>query len=231
MKILGIGNAIVDVICKVEDSFLSDSDAPGYKVAGKHPRTATKMSRADVLAVHGYGGMSADEYDEYPDGDEPTGNVPYATKRFVPPHLRGTSGRGVLQAGEHFIEPELADEIPEEEWAERWGGYGHGGHDVPAEPVRKRRLKTKQSAHSRNLRRKIMPVMKMANFSLRKVSPGRYIVSARDVSQGVIEQIKALLQKIPGKRILVDGRIFGKQSAFREIIRVLRKNGTVEVSL
>ena len=26
MKILGIGNAIVDVICKVEDSFLSDNE-------------------------------------------------------------------------------------------------------------------------------------------------------------------------------------------------------------
>jgi len=26
MKILGIGNAIVDVICKVEDQYLSDND-------------------------------------------------------------------------------------------------------------------------------------------------------------------------------------------------------------
>ena len=26
MKILGIGNAIVDVICKVEDKYLSDND-------------------------------------------------------------------------------------------------------------------------------------------------------------------------------------------------------------
>ena len=26
MKILGIGNAIVDVICKVEDNFLSEND-------------------------------------------------------------------------------------------------------------------------------------------------------------------------------------------------------------
>jgi hypothetical protein len=76
-----------------------------------------------------------------------------------------------------------------------------------------------------------MPVLRQSNFSLRKVGASRYLVSAKDVSHGVIEQVKALLKRIPGLRILVDGRIFGKQSGFREIIRALKEKGSVEVSL
>ena len=144
--------------------------------------------------------------------------------RFIPPRLRkGRRMSGIVQPGQRFLQPVQADEIPEEDAASDFG--------APAPVPQRRRLTTKQSSHDRNLRRKIMPALRRNNFSLRKVGASRYIVSAKDVSHGVVEQVRALLKRIPGQRLLVDGRIFGKQSAFREIIRALNEKGSVEVSL
>ena len=214
-------------------------------------RVATKASRADVLAVHGFGGMSPDEYVSPREGTPSTVSLGSEGRRYRTAQPRGRALGVPTIPGSFFAEPRRAsvleyiggtrqrhmsfgsaDEIPEED-AYSSVPTSYLMHKVghPEAPVRKRRLKTKQSAHDKNFRRRVMPVQKMSNFSLRKVSPGRYIVSARDVSEGVISQIRALLQKIPGKRVLVDGRIFGKQSAFREIIRILRERGSVEVSL
>jgi hypothetical protein len=122
-----------------------------------------------------------------------------------------------------------ADEIPEE-YAASSRGYP-GSSQGEQEPVRRRKVGVPQSLHSRNLNRKIHPVLRKPNFSLRKVSPTSYILNATDVTHGVIEQIRGLLVRVPGKRIIVDGRIFGKASGFREIIRVLTEKGIVRVSL
>ena len=47
MKILGIGNAIVDVICKVDDSFIEQNDlTKSTKIGRAHVRTpVTEKSR------------------------------------------------------------------------------------------------------------------------------------------------------------------------------------------
>ena len=147
----------------------------------------------------------------------------------------GTSRR---RPGQQFLTSEPADEIPEEDAASSVGFHAPDASTVHAPsmeagapPVRRRKVGTPQSVHGRNLRRQIMPVLRQANFSLRKVSANRYLVYAKDVSEGVIAQIRGLLKKITGRRVLVDGRIFGKQGAFREIIRVLREKGSVDVSV
>jgi len=134
------------------------------------------------------------------------------------------SERGTYHSGRKVIQ---ADEIPEEYAASSRGYPGSSQH----EPVRRRRVGVPQGLHNRNLNRKIHPVLRKPNFSLRKVSPTTYILNATDVTHGVIEQIRGLLIRVPGKRFIVDGRIFGKASGFREIIRVLTEKGTVRVSL
>ena len=136
------------------------------------------------------------------------------------------SQRGTYHSGRKSVQ---ADEIPEEDAAT----YDSGRyHSQPSQPVRRRRASVPaQSLHNRKLRRNIHPVLRKPNFSLRKVSANTYILSATDVTHGVVDQIRGLLQRVPGKRIIVDGRIFGKGSGFREIIRVLTEKGTVRVGL
>jgi len=131
------------------------------------------------------------------------------------------SERGTYHSGRKVIQPDVADEIPESDAAPSSSGS----------PVRRRRIQVPQSLHRRNLRRQIHPVLRQANFSLRKVSHGRYVLTAREVTHGVVEQIRGLLQRVSGRHVTVDGRIFGKAGAFREVIRVLTEKGTVQVAV
>ena len=128
--------------------------------------------------------------------------------------------------GRHYISPEPADEIPEEDAAEHQPQFR-----ARTVPVSKKKLGLSQGLHAKNLRRKIHPAMASANFSLKKVGPTTYVLSAKNVTHGVVSQIRALMLKVPGKRLEVDGRIFARQGAFREIIRVLIEKGSVEISL
>jgi hypothetical protein len=185
-------------------------------------------SREEILEVHGAGGLRMEDLAPRRNtpwlsdsSDSSTSSGRLGISRYVPPRLRkGRKSPAFLKPGQRFLE---ADEIPEEDAV--------SNYRAPASAPQRRRLTIKQSTHDRNIRRKIMPVLRQSNFSLRKVGASRYLVSAKDVSHGVIEQVKALLKRIPGLRILVDGRIFSKQSGFREIIRSLKENGSVEVSL
>ncbi|HIB90568.1 TPA: hypothetical protein EYO57_25840 [Candidatus Poribacteria bacterium] len=220
------------------------------------PRTAT--ARADILAVHGVGGMDPSEFSRQggtvtalSEGWETASEVSARSAQEAGGR-RQAGGQGYplygldvyagvrrrRRPGQQFLTSEPADEIPEEDAASSVGFHAPDASTVHAPsmeagapPVRRRKVGTPQSVHGRNLRRQIMPVLRQANFSLRKVSANRYLVYAKDVSEGVIAQIRALLKKITGRRVLVDGRIFGKQGAFREIIRILREKGSVDVSV
>ena len=68
------------------------------------------------------------------------------------------------------------------------------------------------------------------NFSLQKITPTQYIVTANEVTKGVIAQIRSLLEKIPQDSVTINGRMFQKSDALRELVQVLTANGTAYVS-
>ena len=217
-------------------------------------RTATKMGRGLALEIHGSGGAAVEDLYR----GRKTGTVTQTQRAgaYTSPSTASTVSekfedrpyRSVHSGSGSAAETERLSGLP---WGSDTGTYRsvHSGKkyisaDVPEtlasdwalssqrpEPVRRRRIGLRQGHHTRDLRRKIHPVLRHPNFSLRKLSPGKYVLTAKEVSLGVVEQIRGLLVRVPGTRVIVDGRIFGKASGFREIVRVLTERGTVQVSL
>ncbi len=78
---------------------------------------------------------------------------------------------------------------------------------------------------------KILPNITSPNFTLVKLAPGHFRLKALDVTQGVIEQVKSLLQRVPGKQFYVNGKIFARLAGYKEVVRLLIADGTVDVRL
>lgn len=98
-------------------------------------------------------------------------------------------------------------------------------------PARKKKLKANRDNNVQRGKHKILPNITSPNFTLVKLAPGHFRLKALDVTQGVIEQVKSLLQRVPGKQFYVNGKIFARLAGYKEVVRLLIADGTVDVRL
>ena len=102
---------------------------------------------------------------------------------------------------------------------------------APKAPPKRKKLRGNRDNNVGRGKHKILPNITSPNFSLKKIAEGHYVLKAIDVTHGVIAQVKSLLQRVPGKRFYVNGKIFGRLQGYKEVIRLLIRDSTVEVRL
>jgi len=98
-------------------------------------------------------------------------------------------------------------------------------------PPKLKKLKGNRDNNVGRGKHKILPNITSPNFSLKKIAEGHYVLRAVQVTHGVIAQVKALLQRVPGKRFYVNGKIFSRLEGYKEVIRLLIRDSSVEVRL
>jgi hypothetical protein len=73
--------------------------------------------------------------------------------------------------------------------------------------------------------------IKRPNFSLIKLGPTQYKIKAVEINKAVAAQLQALLRRVPGRSIMIDGVRIPRKNAVREALRILIQKNSVVISV
>ena len=103
-------------------------------------------------------------------------------------------------------------------------------YSLDAPPISKPRMRV-HHAQENSISRQVLGRIKRPDFSIKKISPNVYKLISSNVTEAIVEQLRNLVKKLPGRQLVVEGVRFGRQAGFREALRLLISTGSVTVSI
>ena len=154
----------------------------------------------------------------------------------------GSSARPPVQMPQH-VTPGRPGSSFAEPFAQLMSAYSSapsisGMPDVPEVPVRVRRSGGSKAHVPQTTQRHVrygglkgMDVQKPSNFSIQQLGANHYVIRAREMNESIKSQISALLHRVRGNTIVVNGQKMSKKLALQYIIQQLSSKHSVQVAI